>query len=277
MENLYNAKQDFLTNCYTRESIHPYLDKLIAEFKAYGRDFSIILLDVDHFKPFNDKYGHLYGDEVLKYFSSSIRLGLADTDSTVFRFGGDEFIVVLPEKGEKEAHKIAVELQHTLRGRPFLLGGKLLKMSFSGGVASCATGGDSPDALIASADKAMYVSKKYGRARTTVYSRMWSPRLKMLLTVLIALLAIAAFGSVSALLSKAPLTLPSIKLSNPLKAAARAVNGRGSVKIRLKSGYVIKGKVVKEGPNDIEVKLSLEKGEGSLTVKKSNIQSIERE
>jgi diguanylate cyclase (GGDEF)-like protein len=282
METLYNAKQDFLTNCYTRDSINPYLDKLIAEHKAYDREFSIILLDVDHFKPFNDKYGHLYGDEVLKYFSSSIRLGLANIESIVFRFGGDEFIVVLPEKNEKEAYKIAIELQNTLRGRPFLLGGKLLKMSFSGGVVSCATGGDSPDSLVASADKAMYVSKKHGRARTTAYSRIWSDRLRVLGMALIVLLAIGAVASLSAFFSKGPFSkssrsFPPIKFSNPFRAAGAAINAQKAVTIRLKSGYVIRGRVVKEGPNDIEVSLSLDKGEGSLTIKKSNIKSIERE
>jgi diguanylate cyclase (GGDEF)-like protein len=269
----------------------------MAEHKAYNTVFSIILLDVDHFKPFNDKYGHLYGDEVLKYFSSSIRLGLADTESTVFRFGGDEFIVVLPEKNEKDTYKIAVDLQSTLKGRPFLLAGKLLKMSFSGGIASCATDGDSPDKIIASADKAMYVSKKRGRGRTTVYSRIWLDRIRAMATALVILLVIAAIAAFSVLLSKGSLqkslesfkslksfksfksfkSLSSIKFSNPFKAVGASIKASGTVKINLKSGSVINGRIVKESPNEIEVSLALDKGEGSLTIKKSNIKSIERE
>lgn len=280
METLYNAKQDFLTNCYTRESINPYLDKLFAENKVYEKEFSIILLDVDHFKSFNDKYGHLYGDEVLKYFSSSIRLGLAQVDSTVFRFGGDEFIIVLPEKNVKDAYKIAVELQNTLKSRPFLLSGKLLRMSFSGGVASCATDGDSPQQLIASADKAMYVSKKRGRARATVYSRIWLDRIKVVAMILMVMVVIGALALGSALFKSGSFpkslgSFPSIKFTNPLKGGGTPASGKGAVTVRLKSGSVIKGRIIKENQNEIEISLSLDKGEGSLTIKKSNIKSID--
>lgn len=279
METLYSAKQDFLTNCYTRESINPYLDKLFAENKAYNKEFSILLLDVDHFKSFNDKYGHLYGDEVLKYFSSSIRLGLANVDSAVFRFGGDEFIIVLPEKNVKEAHKIAVELQNTLKSRPFLLSGKLLKMSFSGGIASCATDGDSPQAIVASADKAMYVSKKSGRARATIYGRIWLGRIRAIaMTLVVAvIIGVVALGSTlfkNGSFPKSFGSFPPKKLTNPFQGGAIS-SGKGVATVRLKSGSVIKGKITKENQNEIEISLSLDKGEGSLTIKKSNIKSID--
>lgn len=282
METLYSAKLDFLTNCYTRESINPYLEKLFAENKAYNKEFSILLLDVDHFKSFNDKYGHLYGDEVLKYFSSSIRLGLANVDSAVFRFGGDEFIIVLPEKNGKEAYKIALELQNTLKSRPFLLSGKLLRMSFSGGIASCATDGDSPQVIVASADKAMYISKKRGRARATIYSRIWLGRIRAMAIGVVIVLAIGVAGLSSSLFIKGSFpksigSFKSIKLTNPLQKSGVFSSSKGVVTVHLKSGSVIKGKIIKENQNEIEVSLSLDKGEGSLTIKKSNIKIIERE
>ena len=279
MEDIHSAKQDFLTNCYTRESINPYLVKLMAEHKAYNKEFSIILLDIDHFKPFNDKYGHLDGDELLKYFASSLRLGLARVDSTIYRFGGDEFIIVLPEKSGSDAHKIAAGLQDTLRSRPFLLAGKLLKMSFSGGVAACATDGDTPEKLIASADKAMYISKKRGRARTTLYNRIWLDRIEMAGLVAIVLLAIAAAASFSHLSSKGYISRPifSMKLTKPSsRTIAPAVPASRAVKLRLKTGSVIKGQIIKENEREIELLLSLDKGEGSVTVKKALIRSIER-
>ncbi len=281
MEILYSAKQDFLTNCYTRESIKPYLDKLFAEHKAYNKEFSVILLDVDHFKSFNDKHGHLYGDEVLKYFSSSIRLASANVDSTVFRYGGDEFIIVLTEKNDKKAYKVAVELQNTLKSRPFLLSGKLLRMSFSGGIASCATDGDSPEKLIASADKAMYISKKRGRARTTVYSRIWLDRIRAMVAILVIAAAIGAIalGSIffmNGSLAKSLGSFPSIKFTNPFKGSGPLVNGNSVVTVRLKSGSIIKGNIIKENEREVEISLSLDKGEGSLTIKKSNIKSIDR-
>lgn len=286
METLYNARQDFLTSCYTRESINPYLDKLFAENKAYNKEFSIILLDVDHFKSFNDKHGHLYGDEVLKYFSSSIRLGLADVDSVVFRYGGDEFIIVLPEMNAKEAYKIAGELQNTLKSRPFLLSGKLLKMSFSGGVASCVTDGDSPQEIVASADKAMYVSKKHGRARATIYSKILADRLRAIATIFMVVVIIGGVALASALFKSGSFpksfdSFRSIKLTNPfqlkgLGAGLGTLNsGKDVATVRLKSGSIIKGKIIKENQTEIEVSLSLDKGEGSLTIKRSNIKSID--
>lgn len=282
METLYNAKQDFLTNCYRRESLNPYLDKLFAESKAYNKVFSIILLDVDHFKSFNDKHGHLYGDEVLKYFSSSIRLGLANVDSAVFRYGGDEFIIVLAEKNEKDAHKISVELQNTLKSRPFLLSGKLIRMSFSGGIATCATDGDSSEKIVASADKAMYVSKKRGRARTTIYSKIWLGRIKAMAILLAVTVIVGAIALGSTLFSKGSFSksvksIQSIKFSNPLKGGGMVSSTQGVVTVRLKSGSIIKGRIIKETAEHMEISLSLDKGEGSLTIKKSNIKSIERE
>lgn len=281
METIYNAKQDFLTGCYTRESIDPYLDKLFAESKAYSKEFSIILLDIDRFKSFNDKHGHLYGDEVLKYFSSTIRLGLSGIDSTVFRFGGDEFIIVLPEKNVKEAYRIAVELQNTLKSRPFLLAGKLLKMSFSGGIASCATDGDSPQAIVASADKAMYISKKHGRAKTTVYSWILKDRIRAVATALgvavaIGLAAFVSFSFRNGYFQRSLDSSPAEKISGPFRGGA-FTGGKSLATVRLKSGSVIKGRIIKEDQDEIEIGLALDRGEGSLTIKRTSIKSIERD
>jgi len=278
MEELYNAKQDFLTGCYTREAISPYLDKLMAEHKAYNKEFSILLLDIDHFKSFNDKYGHLDGDEVLKYFSSSLRLGLAQINSTIFRFGGDEFIIVLPEKNAKEAYHAALGLQDTLKSRPFLLAGKLLKMSFSGGVASCATDGNAPDALIASADKAMYVSKKRGRARTTVYSKIMHRRLEAIGITFVIFLAIIVAASLSSSYKKNGMPATFLPFGNTQPAQRQVPSAPATAKpvtIRLKSGSVIKGRIVKETPHEVEVSLSLDMGQGTVTLRRSNIKSIE--
>lgn len=279
MEELYKAKQDFLTNCYARDAIDPYMVKLLAEHRAYDKEFSILLLDIDHFKPFNDKHGHLDGDEVLKYFASSLRLGLAQIDSNIFRFGGDEFIVVFPEKSAREALAIATTLQDTFKDRPFLLGGKLLKMSFSGGIATCATDGDSPDKLVACADKAMYFSKRRGRARTTIYSRMWIERARSIgvllasaIAMILGVLLLSVFFDPGMLKS-----LPPIKLPDTLKAPILPISGSSKMAIiRLKSGSVIKGRIIKERPDEIEISLTLKKGEGSVTIKRSRILTIER-
>ena len=71
-----NAQTDSLTMCYTKDALFPLLEKMKAEFSAHKKPFSLLLIDIDGFKGFNDKYGHIFGDEALKYFSSSLRLNL---------------------------------------------------------------------------------------------------------------------------------------------------------------------------------------------------------
>lgn len=288
MNEIYTEKVDFLTGCYMREGLKPFLEKLLAEAKAYSKEFSILLLDVDHFKPFNDKYGHLDGDQVLKYFSSSLRLALADVEATIFRYGGDEFIVVFPDKNPRQAHDIARTIQTTLKERPFLLSGKLFKMSFSGGIVAN-TDGESPDVLFANADKAMYASKKLGRARATIFKQIWLQYFLKILRVIALFIALAAACAIVLLSMKGyslrpikfKLQMPSV-ISAKGSRAARAGKGAAGLQqklttVWLKSGAAIKGTFVKETATDIELKLVLDKGEGFVILKKSIIKKIERE
>ncbi len=153
-------------------------------------------------------------------------------------------------------------------------------MSFSGGVASCTTDGDSPEKLIESADKAMYVSKKCGRARTTVYSRIWLGNIKAIavaltVAVIVGVVALGLTLSSSGSFPKFLGSFPTKKITNPFRGGGARDRGKGIVTVRLKSGSVIKGKIIKENQNEIEIGLSLDKGEGSLTIKRANITSIE--
>jgi len=292
MKDVYTEKVDFLTNCYMKDGLKPFLDKLFAEYKAYGKEFSLLLLDVDHFKPFNDKYGHLDGDQVLKYFSSTLRLGLADMDATIFRFGGDEFILVFPEKNTRQVSDVAKQLQGMLKERPFLLGGKMFKMSFSGGIISCASDGDNVDAILANADKAMYASKKLGRGRATIYGQVWLQYLLRALRVMGVVASIALVAAIviaiAMLLTRGPVSSKTFKFEMKMpafRAAATAKAGKGAAfpvkqkraTVHLLSGAKIKGAIIKETPVDIELKLTLDMGEGSVTLKKSIIKKIERE
>ena len=133
MAELINGKRDYLTNCYTKEELKPLLNKILFESGAYKKAFSILVIDVDKFKSFNDKYGHLCGDEVLKYFSSTLRLSLEGVENMPFRFGGDEFVIVFPKATANEAYLHAVKIMKNVRSRHFLLKGHQFLMSFSGG------------------------------------------------------------------------------------------------------------------------------------------------
>ena len=130
MQELINAKRDFLTNCFTKEELKPFLDKVLFESGAYKKPFSILVIDVDKFKSFNDKYGHLCGDEVLKYFSSTLRLSLEGVQNMPFRFGGDEFVIVFPGATAVETYLHAVRIIKNVKSRHFLLKGSRKEVFF---------------------------------------------------------------------------------------------------------------------------------------------------
>jgi len=157
--------RDFLTNCYGREGLIPLLQKMVADFPRTKKPFTVLILDVDHFKSFNDKYGHMNGDEVLKYFSSSMRLDLEDEENRPFRFGGDEFIMVFPSKTAGEAYHLAARLRRNIKTRSCLIKGKQIAISFSGGIASFPHDAKDVDELLEKADKALYRAKREGRNR----------------------------------------------------------------------------------------------------------------
>src|SRR3989338_8934447 len=90
--------KDFLTGCYTREGLYPQVQKLQEDYQRYQTPFSVLIIDIDRFKSFNDKYGHETGDKILKYFSNAIRLDLVAERTHLFRLGGDEFVILFPAK-----------------------------------------------------------------------------------------------------------------------------------------------------------------------------------
>ncbi len=169
---------DFLTGFNTRESLNQTIKALISNYENSKKAFSIILIDIDFFKTFNDKYGHLLGDEVLKYFSSSIRLDMVAKPATFFRFGGDELLIVLHASDSHEASQLGNRLLENIKNRPCNLRGNQLLMSFSAGVASYPSDGRSLEELLENADKALYISKRNGRGQVTQYSQIWLKKAK---------------------------------------------------------------------------------------------------
>ncbi|MDD5255162.1 MAG: GGDEF domain-containing protein, partial [Candidatus Omnitrophica bacterium] len=83
-----NVCPDFLTGFSLRDSLYPTLEKLMLEFQAQKKPFSLALLDLDRFKKFNDKFGHDFGDEILRYASSTLRMTVSEVQSLLFRYGG---------------------------------------------------------------------------------------------------------------------------------------------------------------------------------------------
>jgi diguanylate cyclase (GGDEF)-like protein len=162
------AIHDELTSLFTKGY---FLERLREEYKRsirQDRVFSLLMLDIDYFKKYNDRFGHTAGDIVLKALSDSICEGLKDLSPIVSRFGGEEFCVILPGLDKKGAYKIAEDIRRRIEKATVILRRQQTTVSVSIGVASFPDDAKDEDALILKADKAMYKAKQEGRNRVVV-------------------------------------------------------------------------------------------------------------
>lgn len=154
------ANTDELTHLPNRRLLAERIESELVRFARYGRAFTVILLDIDHFKLVNDRFGHDVGDQVLVALAERVRTSLRDVD-LLGRWGGEEFIIILPEAGLQEGLPIAQALCASVAARP-LFGDHAITISC--GVAEVRPG-DTADSLFHRADAAMYVAKRKGRNR----------------------------------------------------------------------------------------------------------------
>ena len=274
-------EKDFLTGCLSKEAIDSALDRIRAQSSFNKTPFSILVIDLDHFKAYNDKHGHIDGDEVLKYFSSTLRLSIREEDSLIFRFGGDEFIVVFPDKKAEEAYSVAVDIIKTFKKRPFLFRGKMFRLSFSGGIASYPIDGERSDTVLEKADKAMYFSKTHGRKRVTLYRRIFLKTLeKSLLIFMLVLLLAGTIAYLQQFSFKEHVTnwlkLGMKKAGTTLASVSVKTYNKNFDVIYLKSGRILKGIIKRDDKDEIEIDLNIDQGVGSATVQKSDISSISK-
>ena len=150
------------------------LDEELRRSERYKRPLSLIMTDVDHFKKFNDTYGHQVGDIVLIHTARLFKSTMRDLDLPC-RYGGEEFIVILPETGTEEAKTVAERLRQTVESYVYPGDKDPLKVKISLGVATYPEHGKKSEELIKSADTAMYASKEAGRNRVTVYHASLTP------------------------------------------------------------------------------------------------------
>jgi diguanylate cyclase (GGDEF)-like protein len=151
---------DALTGLLNRRYIE---ERLLEETKRSNREgspMSFMMLDVDHFKSYNDEFGHPAGDEALRMVAAVIKDTLRSADVAA-RFGGEEFAVLLPQTNGLEAVAIAERIRLNLEKTKF----PLRSVTVSFGVASCSANLCSPDALVSAADRALYAAKRQGRNR----------------------------------------------------------------------------------------------------------------
>jgi len=158
---------DPLTGCYNRGYLMNQLPKEIEKATRYSHAFSIILCDIDYFKKINDTYGHQTGDIVLKEFVRRVNESIRKDIDWLSRYGGEEFLVALPETDLKEANLTAKRLRSAIINRPIHVNGHGINITASFGVTgfrpSVEGGSISPESLINQSDKYLYTAKKQGR------------------------------------------------------------------------------------------------------------------
>lgn len=160
------ANTDELTGLYNHRHFHERLEQEIARGSRFGTTFSLVIMDIDLFKSYNDIYGHLAGDQVLRrvghYLATSVR-----SIDMAFRYGGEEFAIILPEARLDDAYKVAERIRKTIEAKSST---RAMPITMSVGVANWPNDGVMKEEIIGRADAALYRAKQTGRNRTCLSS-----------------------------------------------------------------------------------------------------------
>jgi diguanylate cyclase (GGDEF)-like protein len=159
-----HAERDPLTLLRNRRAFEQTLVAETTRYERYRRPVCLLMLDIDHFKAINDQHGHEAGDEVLRAVSRTIAACVRDVD-TAARFGGEEFIVLLPETRMEAAFDVAERIRATVAAAPVPWRAAEIPVTLSVGIAACPETAAQPQDLVGSADEALYRAKHDGRNR----------------------------------------------------------------------------------------------------------------
>jgi diguanylate cyclase (GGDEF)-like protein len=167
-EEVYQlATHDALTELYNRRHFTELAEKELARAQRHGRPLVLAILDLDHFKPVNDRFGHVAGDAVLRQFSEVLRAHVR-ADDIAARIGGEEFAVLLPETGLDQALPFAERLREAVAAADFRPGGEPQRITVSIGLATMGPQRETRSELMRAADAALYRAKDSGRNRVCV-------------------------------------------------------------------------------------------------------------
>lgn len=158
------ANSDWLTGLYNHRCFHEHMEQEIARSSRFGAVFSLIMMDIDLFKSYNDTSGHLAGDEALRTIGKIIQNAIRGAD-IAFRYGGEEFAAILPETRLDDAFKVAERIRKSVETRTQTL---VLPITMSLGVASWPLDGVMKEEIIGRADAALYQAKQTGRNKICV-------------------------------------------------------------------------------------------------------------
>lgn len=178
-EEIYNlTTTDGLTQVYNKRYFLQEMERELSRSLRYERELSLVMLDIDHFKPVNDTYGHLAGDHILKQVAQRIARSIR-RDDIFARYGGEEFVLLLPELAKHQAIKTAEKIRKAIESKPFYFDQVHIPITLSLGVAdireylaafgqqgnSAANVEVNPFAFIKLADDRLYLAKEQGRNR----------------------------------------------------------------------------------------------------------------
>jgi diguanylate cyclase (GGDEF)-like protein len=165
------ANIDMLTGLYNRRFLEDYARKLFAIARRREQPVAMIMMDLDHFKSFNDLYGHEIGDRMLRHFAKTVTASMRETN-LASRYGGEEFVVVLPDTNAKSCTLVAERIRKAVMVMvvPSNTEKPLPQLTVSMGVAIFPANGQTLEEVIQASDKALYESKRNGRNRVTVAS-----------------------------------------------------------------------------------------------------------
>jgi diguanylate cyclase (GGDEF)-like protein len=161
------ADVDGLTGTYNKRSFQKQLGDEINRAEREHRCVSLFIMDIDHFKQYNDAHGHLEGDDVLKKVGQLLKASIRSDEDVAARYGGEEFVVLYPGATKALAYRLAQELRRKIESYPFAFAAEqpLGALTISGGVASFPEDAQSGVELIRAADQALYEAKRAGRNR----------------------------------------------------------------------------------------------------------------
>jgi diguanylate cyclase (GGDEF)-like protein len=161
------ARRDPLTGFYNRRALEEVLPSILSDALQSRRPVSVAMIDLDHFKEINDKYGHVFGDSVLTAFAAHLAQ-LSRKHDLLYRMGGEEFLAVLPDTTPQEATEVVNRWLESCR-RGLMVEGKELYVAFSAGINTVPTLESDPGMLLTHADKATYLAKRQGRSQVVCY------------------------------------------------------------------------------------------------------------
>ena len=160
---------DAMTGVLNRRKLDEELAQELSRARRYGRPLAVVMLDIDHFKKVNDTHGHLAGDQVIRHMAAVAKSCLRISD-LIGRYGGEEFVVVLPEVGLAGAEIVAERIRTSLAESSIVFGDSRIAVTASLGITELRSDTPNPEALVHEADVALYLSKGRGRNCVSIFA-----------------------------------------------------------------------------------------------------------